>query len=188
MTENSINGHHCPDNITLEERGAYASYVTRFKKQLPGGMTEREKRILSRFAEGGDIKNVDEFFRAHFEICPYCKKDYEQALEQEAIFTDDNGALQVRLTSDAAKEEGGTLIDLLDLTRKVRETRLKLEAVHGFDAKKIIDYIGRWVAGEVDVRNPDAEHKEMEELIISCVACRDYFAASTSLAGYSKKK
>jgi len=187
MAENPKNSHHCPDNITLEERGAYASYVTRFQKKMPGGMTAREKRILDRFCDG-DIRKLDEFFRDHFEKCPYCKRDYEQAIEQEAIFTEDDGALQVRLTSDAAKEEGGSLIDLLNLTRKVREARQRLEDVHGIDAKKIIDYIGRWAAGETDVRTPTPENRKMEALVISCDACSEYFKASTHLAGYTKKK
>ena len=186
MTENPTNGHHCPNNITLEERGAYASYVIRFKKQLPGGMNDRERKLLSRFAEDGDIRKIDEFFRAHFEICPYCKSDYDQAIAQETLFTDDPGDLHVRLLSDAAKEEDGKLVDLLDLTRKMREARLVIEDTHGPAAREFIDYVGDWGNGQVDVRSPD--HEKMESHVLSCKPCQDYFKAVAKVAEYRKKK
>ncbi|MBW2987367.1 hypothetical protein KY336_02340 [Candidatus Woesearchaeota archaeon] len=190
MNQDPTNEHHCPDNITLEERGAYASFVTRFRKGMPGGMTERERRILNRFCDG-DIRKLDLFFQNHFKECPYCRRDYDEAIAQEAIFTDDSGDLHVRLLSDAAKDEskvGGSLIDLLDLTRKMEKARKRLQDAHGIDANKFIDYMGSWAHGEVDVRNPSEEHREMEQHLVSCKPCRDYFRAVINVAGYSKKK
>lgn len=170
----------CPGGITPKARSAYSAYVVRFRKGMPGSLTAEEAEILDKFC-GGDLKKLDRFFAEHRKDCPYCNERLERSFKAEDTCFDGDKGLALRLEGDLFIEDGIDITKLRELSGRVREARKTLEETHAQEAKKFIDYYGRWIDGKIDPKDTSVEHLQFRQHICSCPACRGYFNALSAL-------